>query len=284
MNADDRDAMRTRLASVPSPGEEQQTKRSYIELVQALYEDPRIGHESRELLLAIAYAVDLAKREDGVSPLKLARRKLGVEHGRQARYDRLVADDAPRYEPPREVNQHAFIHACDAPRLRPYRPRAYKPRTKPDLALPQPVPLRQLPPTIVHVEPGYTPPRDWRTEDGVCGANSHHLVQEKDPRTGWVTAHWFCKRHKDHADRVTAQVREQNERAPEPIPNAGGLLGCYFKADWEKVYRHYRPHWEPPTHGLCADDWPTPGQTLTTRHSRLRLVISDDLDTNTVEA
>jgi hypothetical protein len=118
----------------------------------------------------------------------------------------------------------------------------------------------------------YKPPRDWRTEDGVCGASSYHRVLEKDPRTGWVTAHWFCKRHKDHAECVTEQVREQNEQAPEPIPNTGGLLPCYFKADWEKVYRHYRPRWEPPRYGLAADDWAAVPAPQPRRHGRLRAI------------
>ena len=78
------------LHSVPAPKQEQQ-KRTFPELVAAIYEDARVGHETRELLLAVAYAVDLAKREDGVSPLKVARRKLGVDNIGRARYDRLMA-------------------------------------------------------------------------------------------------------------------------------------------------------------------------------------------------
>lgn len=279
------------LHSVPAPAEEQRPKKTFPELVAAIYEDERVGHEARELLLAVAYAVDLAKREDGVSPLKVARRKLGVEGYRKARYDRLVADDAPRYEPPQSArNLQQFDRpVCEAPRLRPYQPRPYKPRTQPDAPTgPEPTPIRAyrpapLPPELEALKAEamatYTPPRDWRTEDGVCGAASHHRVLEKDPRTGWVTAHWFCKRHKDHADRVTEQVREQNEQAPESIPNTGGLLPCYFKADWEKVYRHFRPHWEPPSHGVCADDWPTAdGAVQPTRHSRLRVVLGGNLE------
>jgi hypothetical protein len=262
------------LRSVPAPTQEQRPKRTFPEFVAAVYEDPRVGHETRELLLAIGYAVDLAKREDGVSPLKVARRKLGVEHGK-ARYDRLIADDAPRYKPPREAGDWypSGAPSCEGPRLRPYRPRAYKPRAQAEL--PEPTRLHKLPPTFVHVTPGYTPPRDWRTEDGVCGAQSHHRVLEKDPRTGWITAHWFCKRHKDHADRVAEQVRTQNEQAPEPIPNTGGLLPCYFKADWEKVYQHYRPHWQPPKYGICADDWPSVDEMAArpSRHSRLRVLV-----------
>ena len=264
------------LRSVPAPTEEQRPRKTFPELVAAIYEDPRVGHEARELLLAVAYAVDLAKREEGVSVLKVARRKLGADSIGRARYDRLVADDAPRYEPPRNVERMASSMSCDGPRLRPYKPRPYQPRTKPDPGLVEPTRIRPLPPPVVHVDAGYRPPRDWRTEDGVCGANAHHRVLEKDPRTGWVTAHWFCKRHTEHAERVAEQVKPQNEAAPEPIPNTGGLLPVFFKADWAKVYKHYRPGWTCPSYGLCADDWPSPEGVAHRRHGRLRAI--DGLD------
>jgi hypothetical protein len=261
------------LAAVPPPS---RTKpRTYEEIVREIYNDKRADHEARELLLAVAYAVYLTDPPEGVSALREARRVLGRNQIGKPRYGDLIAGDAPRYEPPREVNRHASGMACEAPRLRPYRPRPYTPRAKPDPNVTQAIQLRPPPQTIVHVPPGYTPPRDWRTEDGVCGANSYHCVEEKDPRTGWVTAHWFCKRHTDHSKRVAEQVREQNETAPEPVPNTGGLLPCYFKADWEKVYRYYRPHWVPPKYGLCADDWPTPGETFKA-HRRLRVILGDD--------
>ncbi|WP_399559362.1 hypothetical protein [Streptomyces chartreusis] len=267
------------LRSVPAPAEEQRPKKTFPEFVAAVYEDDRVGHETRELLLAIGYAVDLAKREDGVSPLRIARRKLGVEHGRTARYDRLVASDAPRYKPPREAGDWGPGGApgCQAPRLRPY---VYRPRITVTGEPEGPVSLHPSPSPVLHAAQAFSPPPvDYRNAEGICGANSHHRILEKDPRTGWVTAHWFCKRHKDHADRVTEQVREQNEQAPEPIPNTGGLLPCYFKADWEKVYRRYRPRWEPPKYGLCADDWPTIDQALPSRHSRLRVILGgDDLE------
>lgn len=255
-----------RLSAVPKPPEP--PKRTLEEMLRAIYNDRRVDHEARELLLAVAYAVMLGPKEGDVSPLREARRVLGRDKGTgKARYGTLVAADAPRYEPPREAGDWypSGAPSCEAPRLRPYKPRSYSPRTKSDPALPEPTPIRQpnlvLPPDIAAIAARsaatYTPPRDWRTEDGVCGAQSHHRVLEKDPRTGWITAHWFCKRHKEHADRVVEQVREQNEQAPEPIPNRGGLLACYFKADWEKVYAHYSRGWTAPSYGLCADDWPT---------------------------
>jgi hypothetical protein len=270
------------LHSVPAPAKEQRPRKSFPELVAAIYEDPRVGHEARELLLAVAYAVDLAKREKDVSVLKMARRKLGVEHGR-ARADRLVSDDTPRYEPPRDAADWypSGAPTCQGPRLRPYRTRAAVPYV-PDPDAPVPIRPYTLPPELAALKEKalatYSPPRDWRTEDGVCGATSHHRVLEKDPRTGWITAHWFCKRHKEHADRVAEQVREQNEQAPEPIPNTGGLLPCYFKADWAKVYKHYRPHWTPPKYGLCADDWPTVEEAEPRRYGRLRAIDGLDIE------
>jgi hypothetical protein len=266
---------RARLQSVPEPQEPAEKRfRSFEDMVRAIYNDARASHEARELLLAVAYAVHLGPREDDVSPLREARRVLGRDSIGRPRYGALMAADAPRYELPEQLNWHASQMSCGAPRLRPYKPRPYAPRTQPEL--PEPTPIRERPPTIVHVYPGYKPPRDWRTEDGVCGANAHQVIEEKDPRTGWVTGHWFCKRHQDHADRVAEQIRAQNEAAPDPIPNTGGLLPCYFKADWEKVYRHHAPYWEPPAYGLCADDWPTPGTAPVVR-GRLRMVIGGDL-------
>lgn len=267
--------MGTRTLSVVQAAPGRRTPRTYEEIVRAIYNDSRAGHEARELLLAVAYAVHLAKTEQGVSPLREARRVLGRNSIGRPRYNDLVAADAPRYVPPREVEQHAHLTPCEAPRLRPYKPRPYKPRG-PQPELPEPTLLRPSPPPVVHVMPGHVPARDWRTEDGVCGASSYRCVEEKDPRTGWVIAHWFCRRHAAHADRVAEQVRVQNEQAPEPVPNAGGLLPCYFKADWEKVYRHYaRRLWEPPKYGLCADDWPTPGETFRA-HRRLRMVFGGE--------
>lgn len=266
------------LAAVPSPPN--RTKpRTYEGIVRDIYNDKRASHETRELLLAVAYAVYLTDPADGVSPLREARRVLGTNRIGKPRYNDLVAADAPRYVPPREVEQHAHLSPCEAPRLRPYRQRPAKPY-QPDPQAPTPIRPYQLPPELAALKAEamatYTPPRDWRTEDGVCGANSYRCVEEKDPRTGWVIAHWFCKRHTGHADRVAEQVREQNAAAPEPVPNTGGLLPCYFEADWEKVYRHHAgKFWEPPKYGICADDWPTPGETFQA-HRRLRMVLGSD--------
>jgi len=98
--------------------------------------------------------------------------------------------------------------------------------------------------------------------------------------TGWRIDHWFCTRHKDHADRVRAQV-EAAGPAPEPVPNVGGLIPCYFKGDFERLYRdatgrnrYFR--WEPPVYGLCADDWPAvDGAVARPRKAGLRLIAGE---------
>ncbi|MBD0844250.1 hypothetical protein [Streptomyces sp. TRM68416] len=242
---------------------------THAKTVHRIYGDRRAAPPARELLLAVAYALFVAPGDPG-RVLNTAARALGrsTATGRP-RFDALVADDAPRYEPPRTAADWGPGQApgCEAPRLRPY---VYRPRrtaTSGDAAAA--VPLRPLPEPVVHVDPGYVPPVDVRNERQICGADSHHKVLELDPRTGWVLPHWFCKRHVDHAERVAEQVREQNAAAPEPIPNRGGLLPSYFKAPWEDVYRHYAPaSWKPPTYGLSADDWPDPGNPPPARSPR----------------
>ncbi|MEU2899642.1 hypothetical protein ABZ690_08050 [Streptomyces sp. NPDC006967] len=240
----------------------------HAETVHRIYTDRRAAPPARELLLAVAYALSIAPGEPG-RVLSTAARVLGRSATGRPRFDALVADDAPRYTQPRAAGNWGPGQApgCEAPRLRPY---VYRPRPAAspldDEAV---VPLRPLPEPVVLVGPGYVPPVDVRNERGICGADSHHKVLELDPRTGWTTPRWFCKRHVDHAERVAEQVREQNEAAPEPIPNTGGLLPVYYKAPWEDVYRHYAPaSWEPPSYGLSADDWPDPGNPPLARSPR----------------
>lgn len=110
-------------------------------------------------------------------------------------------------------------------------------------------------------------------ENLVCGATANIRVIERDMVTGWQRAHWFCRRHSDQAERVKEQVERMGE-APPPIPNRGGLLPCYFQAKAvEKVYRWADKYWEPPYYGICADDWPIPGQQIIPRRPRLSLVV-----------
>ncbi|WP_330335821.1 hypothetical protein OHS33_39500 (plasmid) [Streptomyces sp. NBC_00536] len=234
---------------------------TYTQTAHRIYGDRRATPPSRELLLAVAYALFVAPGEPG-RVLSTAARALGRSSGTgRPRFDALVADDAPRYEPPDAAGDWGPGQApgCEAPRLRPY---VYRPRITVNGPKESAVPLRPESPSPVYTAAaGFSPaPVDQRNAQGVCGAASHHKVLEMDPRTGWTTARWFCNRHVEHAERVAEQVREQNAAAPEPIPNTGGLLPVYFKAPWETVYRRYAPaRWEPPSYGLSADDWPDPG-------------------------
>jgi hypothetical protein len=104
-----------------------------------------------------------------------------------------------------------------------------------------------------------------------------HLV-ERDPLTGWHISHDFCGRHRDHYERVKTQLANAPE-APEPVPNVGGMLPCYFKADWARVYADMRPGWTEPVYGLAADDWlGVVGGDVALRHSRLRLILGELAD------
>ncbi|MFD9453465.1 hypothetical protein ACFWBC_10285 [Streptomyces sp. NPDC059985] len=243
---------------------------TYAQTVHRIYGDRRATPAAREILLAVAYALFVAPGEPG-RVLSTAARALGRSSGTgRPRFDALVADDAPRYEPPDAAGDWGPGQApgCEAPRLRPY---IYRPRITVTGPQESAVPLRPASPSPVYTAAaGFSPPPvDHRNAQGVCGAASHHKVLELHPRTGWTTARWFCKRHVEHAERVAEQVREQNAAAPEPIPNRGGLLPAYFKAPWETVYRHYAPaRWEPPSYGLSADDWPDPGNPPPARTPR----------------
>ncbi|WP_327066838.1 hypothetical protein [Kitasatospora sp. NBC_01302] len=250
----------------------------YDEFCARAYTDTRLLAGTRELILAMAWVMQ--RDPDQPAPGEVfprVKKLLGPASrwrpdGRRSRMSELIEADAPRYEPPRQVEQAASQAFCEAPRMRAYKPRGYVPRTKPDPDLIQPTPLHPRPPTIVHVLPGYVPPPEPTKQDP-CGATGHTLIVEKDPATGWQTAHWFCRRHLDQAARVAEQVREQNELAPEPIPNRGGLLGSYFKADFATLYGKHCDHWVAPVYGVCADDWPVPGVDAVPVRPRLRLLV-----------
>ncbi|MCF3105706.1 hypothetical protein IPZ58_29535 [Streptomyces roseoverticillatus] len=75
----------------------------YIETVHRIYADKRAGHEAKELLLVVAYAVGIAPAEEGRGPLNIAARLLGRDRIGQPRFTALMAADAPRYEAPRSA-------------------------------------------------------------------------------------------------------------------------------------------------------------------------------------
>jgi hypothetical protein len=238
-------------AQQPSPAERNRTRRgggggeTFADFARQVYSDKRATPMAREMLLAFGYATMVAHSEDERDVHAVwatARRAMGTTPtGRHWRLDQAIAEDAPRYS----SNKDRERRACVALRLRPH----------PD------------------------GPDDFRNQLGICGtlADWQHYALEKQPGTGWYKYHWFCKRHLDHLAWVREQLREPNSRAPEPIPNRGGLLPAYFESDWLTVYRHRldAPDWQPPVYGISADDWPVPGVEPVPPRARLRLVAVD---------
>lgn len=214
---------------------------TFADFARKVYADDRATPMARELLLALGFAVMVAHPEDDKQIWPTARRAMGpTRTGRTWRLDQAVADDAPLYASGKD---HAH-RVCEAPRL----------RAHPD------------------------GPDDFRNVQGICGelAGWDQYAVEKQAGTGWYKYHWFCKRHLNHLARVREQLREPNERAPEPIPNRGGLLPVYFDADWLSLYRHHHgERWQPPVYGIRADDWPVPGATAVPPRARLRLAAAD---------
>jgi hypothetical protein len=233
-----------------------------------IYRDERAGHEAKELLLALAFVLT-HPREDGDKPFTAAKKLLGKNRIGDWRIRQLIANDAPRYESPihrpfgRQDDE--MFKRCCAPRLRPFK---------------EPAPVEQ--PSLLSLtvaEPGRPPEHreeDFRNRLKVCGAEASDYVIERLPDTGWHKAHWFCTRHRGEMNRMERQLAEPNKLAPKPIPNAGGLMPCYFDSEWEYVYRFYLgERWEPPVYGLRADDWPIPGKEPVPQRARLRLAAVD---------
>jgi hypothetical protein len=110
----------------------------------------------------------------------------------------------------------------------------------------------------------------------VCGNSSTIRVEERDLATGHIVAlHWFCRRHRDHADQMRRQIAARGEPAGPPMPNTGGWLARYFASEsLERLYQWALPDWTPPTVGLCRDDWTVSKVALLPRRPRLALVVS----------
>jgi hypothetical protein len=232
-----------------------------------IYRDERADHEAKELLLALAFVLT-HPREDDDKPFTAAKKLLGQDRIGRWRIQRLIANDSPRYESsfrwpagPDDV----MFKRCAAPRLRPFK---------------EPAPFEQ--PTLLGLtedgawQPAGRPTEDFRNRLKVCGAEASDYAIERLPDTGWHKAHWFCTRHRGEMNRTERQLAEPNKLAPAPIPNAGGLMPCYFDSDWEYVYRFYLgENWKPPVYGLRADDWPAPGKEPVPQRARLRLAAVD---------
>ncbi|WP_141747567.1 hypothetical protein [Streptomyces nanshensis] len=230
---------------------------TFAELARQIYQDERADAQARVLLLATAYAVTMAPLDDETTVWRAISDALTLRGWNQLRA--VIRTDIPRYERP-DRRTDPLDRLCSGPRIRP------------------------------HLDG----PDDFRNKLRVCGTVAERKVVVKDPRTGWHTNRWFCSRHQDEADRVRQQVREQNEYAPEPIPNRGGLMPVYFDCDWVELYRwSVRPRpeasawggqlseWTPPTYGVCADAWPIPGKDPVPTRPRLRLLAPPHLDDET---
>lgn len=236
-------------AHQPPPGPKRKRKRSgggnggkFAEIAHRIYQDDRADTQSRQLLLAVAYAITMAPLDEDTGVWRAICNALGPSI---TGWDGLRAEirhDLPRYTPPgSRWGDDRLDRLCRGPRM----------RAHPD------------------------GPDDFRNQLKICGERTIDKVVEKDPLTGWHTNHFFCTRHRDHLRRIAAQVAEQNASAPPPIPNSGGLLPSYFDSDWVWMYRWATRNeaWEPPFYGERADDWPAPGEQPTVRPARLRLIV-----------
>ena len=117
----------------------------------------------------------------------------------------------------------------------------------------------------------------------LCGRSTTFGFAEFDPHTGWMTDWGFCSRPRcrEYMKPIYDRAHGSKDKAPDPIPNTGGLLPLFFAWDWEKRYRkamqviRYRNDWEPPSYGLSADEWPeVPGQEKPKAFPKLRLIAS----------
>ncbi len=238
----------------------------YDDLCRQVYADTRLPAGTQEVALAMGWVMFRhPDRPNGAPFWSQVRRMLRANEIGKPRMWNLIAADAPRYEQPHAYS--TLAGSCEGPRIRPYRPRQ------------QP---RDYGGATVYTTPGVTAPRDHTEGGRVCGADGSIRVTEADMVTGWTRTRWFCRRHADRARDVKAQLAARGE-PPPPIPNRGGLLPCYFAADWETLYQEAVqramgagvPHnWERPYHGLAADGWPIPGQQPIPRRPRLSIVAS----------
>lgn len=229
------------------PGPKRKRKRGggggdgYDKLVRRVYQDKRMTSESRELILLLAW---LAKRDP----------------------DRYDADGAPK---------KVWTRAADI--LGEYGAGRRKGSRLADL--------------IDADRPRYEPDRQadiWQhrvcaapmiRREGLCGQHAVGNSLIVDPATGWRTPAWHCRRHEAWGRRLDAALRATEP--VEPIPNAGGLMSSYLRAEggdegWISVYRKASEwkmsRWEPPQkYGLRADDWPTPGTEPTQEPEPFRL-------------
>jgi hypothetical protein len=116
-----------------------------------------------------------------------------------------------------------------------------------------------------------------------CGKPTTIGFAEFDPASGWMTSWAFCSRPRCRAymQPIRERAHGSKARAPEAVPNRGGLLPVFLSWDWEAKYRRAAQivpgitGWTPPSYGLSAETWPAvPGQEPPKAFPRLRLVAS----------
>lgn len=242
----------------------------FDDIVCRIYDDTRMPSGTREVALAMAWALERGPTaQPDVTFWTLVRRSLGADSIGRARISELIAADAPRYED--RSDWFSSNGPCEGPRVRPYKPREQHNAGGCYLSHhPHVGPCR-----FTEVYGVGAQPHDHTEGGAICGARSSIRVKERDMATGWVTSRWFCRRHEGRAREVRAQLAARGE-PPEPIPNRGGLLPRYFAADWAKIYDHHcgkiHRRWSEPYCGVDADHWPTPGKTMIPKRPRLALV------------
>src|SRR6185437_7493044 len=200
---------------------------THDELQAAIWNDERgLPPGTREVALAVGWVLHREPEHKG-ELWKRVRQMLGHD-GWHWRLHECVARDAPRYAP---GMWSSGAGECEGPRMRPYKPRRVPATERCHISEHHPH-LGECRFTTIWDAQGYElvevpPERDRRA----CGAHGTIRVKEYDMVTGWVTVHWFCRRHLERAKEVRAQLAARGD-PPEPIPNKGGLLPRYFAGDW----------------------------------------------------
>ena len=112
---------------------------------------------------------------------------------------------------------------------------------------------------------------------GECGQRSWTSFRVTDPSDGTWRSAAFCRRHENHAHemRRAEMARVKAGGIPEPVPNAGGLLPCYFSWAWPDAYTTASPGWKPPQAGIRADDWPVMAKVAALEPPTLSLIAGD---------
>ena len=107
----------------------------------------------------------------------------------------------------------------------------------------------------------------------LCGRKGCQAFRVTNPEDGTWRLACYCDRHQAEARAAMAaeRVLRASGTLPEPVPNTGGLLPCYFEWDWVTYYARARPGWAPPALGVCADAWQPAGGPPAPRLSLIRI-------------